>query len=379
MIKKVFTSLPAVCILCFLVLEGLSSTLIFGGKLVRQSKSSRAFAYHTQYDKDLGWVNIANYYKKDFYDPGIYVKTNSKGFRSDKEFDTQVPAGKLRIVCLGDSMTFGAGVDNDHTWCEQLASLDPRLETVNMGEAGYGVDQMYLWYLRDGVELNHNVQIFAFIGDDFRRMRLTNANGYEKPVLKMETGKLVAHNIPVPRVSGLRRWIMENPDLIFQLRLVQLMQAAMETVLPSSKQPTEMQRLVVAKMIDTLLMINKQKGSVLVLLYLPIKNEYAREESSQPWRSIVREEASQRGVPFIDLVDELQKVPKQAMEALFIPRGSQYYASTAGHYSENGNEFVARELYSRLTNVPEIAQELSSLPAIETSHLDERRLARSTK
>jgi hypothetical protein len=91
---------------------------------------------------------VPNFFAANYYAPGAYLRTNSRGFRSDKETPDHVPAGKLRVICSGDSMTFGDGVSNDQVWCEQLASLDNRLETVNMGEVAYGTDQMYLKYKR---------------------------------------------------------------------------------------------------------------------------------------------------------------------------------------------------------------------------------------
>jgi hypothetical protein len=91
----------------------------------------------------------------------------------------------------------GFGVDDDHSWCKLLESLDQRLETVNMGQAGYGVDQAYLWYKRDAGTIRHHVHLFAPIVDDFRRMESgTFFGGYSKPFL--EEGSLVVKNVPVP-------------------------------------------------------------------------------------------------------------------------------------------------------------------------------------
>lgn len=371
-------------VLSFVIFEGLSSTLLFVVKVAQRSRSSRAFVYHTRYDRDLGWENIPNYYEKDFYDPGVYVKTNAAGLRSGKEFGAEVPADKLRIVCSGDSFTFGVGVDNDHTWCQQLAAADNRLETVNMGEAGYGLDQMYLWYQRGGMRLSHDVQIFAVVNDDFRRLQLTNINGYGKPVLKIQNGELVPGNVPVPRYPGLVRWMLANPDLIFQLRSLQLLQSGVETVLPSSSNKiTEMQREVVAKIVEKLQAVNQQKNSKLIFVYLPVQKEYSARDSTLVWRNMLRDESARLGVTFIDLLDDLHKFPKSQMETFFIPAGSQFYTSAAGHYSDYGNEFVARELYGRLATMPEVSRKLASLPAADAPHLDGQtvsgQLARRTK
>jgi hypothetical protein len=55
------------------------------------------------------------------HDSGAWIvyETNSFGLR-DVEFSLAKPEGTLRIVCLGDSVTYGAGVPFDETYEQQL-------------------------------------------------------------------------------------------------------------------------------------------------------------------------------------------------------------------------------------------------------------------
>jgi hypothetical protein len=66
------------------------------------------------------------------------VKTNSMGFR-DREFAPQKPA-KMRIVTLGDSFTFGWGVNAEESWPklleEHLKSTGVDVEIANLGRPG---------------------------------------------------------------------------------------------------------------------------------------------------------------------------------------------------------------------------------------------------
>lgn len=117
------------------------------------------------------------------------------------------------MICSGDSFTLGYGVRDDETWCHQLMQLDDRLETVNMGQGGYGFDQAYLWFRRDGVRLAHHVQVFAFISDDFRRMERVEFIGYAKPVLRVVGDSLRVDNVPVPRRGyGVASWFTRNAE-----------------------------------------------------------------------------------------------------------------------------------------------------------------------
>ena len=123
--------------LTLLIVEGLASyALSFRGRRIIHMATERE---RSTYDADLGWVNRPNIHIADMYGPGVYVRTNSHGFRNDRDFDRIVAEGQLRFICSGDSFTFGAGVDNDDTWCQLFGSLDPRFETLE-----YGADRIWV-------------------------------------------------------------------------------------------------------------------------------------------------------------------------------------------------------------------------------------------
>ena len=65
-----------------------------------------------------------------------------------------------------------------------------RLETVNLGQGGYGVDRAYLWYKRNETNLEHDIVVLAFISDDSWRMESDTFFGYGKPYLTIRDGEL---------------------------------------------------------------------------------------------------------------------------------------------------------------------------------------------
>jgi hypothetical protein len=137
------------------------------------------------------------------YGPRAYLRTNAQRFRNNADVARAVPSGRLRIICSGDSFTLGYGVSNDDAWCNRLAVLDHRIDAINMGQGGYGIDQAYLKYTRDASSIDHDVQILAFITEDFGRMRSATFLGYPKPVLVLDHGALAVRNVPVPVRSEL--------------------------------------------------------------------------------------------------------------------------------------------------------------------------------
>jgi hypothetical protein len=143
------------------------------------------------------------------YGEGTVFTTNAQGFRGRENVDRAVPAGRYRVIALGDSFTMGYGVDDESSYAARMRAFCPALQTVNMGQGGYGVDQDYLWYKRDGAKLDAQVLLFAVIAQDFYRMAGDTFIGYPKPVLRARDGGLAIENVPVPRAwesrTALRR------------------------------------------------------------------------------------------------------------------------------------------------------------------------------
>ncbi|MEW6009196.1 MAG: SGNH/GDSL hydrolase family protein [Candidatus Omnitrophota bacterium] len=73
------------------------------------------------------------------------IKTNSEGFR-DTEHNIEKPKGFFRILILGDSFTYGLGVEAEQTYPKVLEKIlndmpvrkEVRYEVFNMGIAGIG-------------------------------------------------------------------------------------------------------------------------------------------------------------------------------------------------------------------------------------------------
>src|SRR5271157_6077926 len=297
-----------------------------------------AESLYTEYDRDLGWVNLPNVYLPNMYGPGKYLKTNSQRFRNSQDFTLQVPPGKTRIICSGDSFTLGFGVDNDHTWPQLLTTRAPNIETVNMGQGGYGADQAYLWYKRDAAELDHNIQILALIAPDLYRMQHSSLNEYGKPVLAIENDHLVTTNVPVPRSLTVRSpRLLRLQNAVLNLSMTRLLRRmlGLDTleVTETQKERNRETAEVLVPMLDDLRTTNRARSSVLVLAYFPTREEYGADLGAS-WRKFLAEYAQQRGVLFIDLADDFRRLPPGELDKLFTGTGTINFPGAAGHYAE---------------------------------------------
>lgn len=343
-----------------LLLEGLSSTIFVIHNIVKKPKLAERL--HTTYDKELGWINLPNINIKDMYGPGVYLKTNSQSFRANSDFSNSVPDGKMRAICSGDSFTFGYGVNNDNTWCQLLISLNERLETINMGQGGYGVDQSYLWYKRESKSFDHDIHIFAFVHHDFDRMRYSQFLGYGKPVLSLQDNSLLVSNVPVPKRSYYVPWLTDNLGVLDQINLVKLVRKLFrQNEVDNSdgyviRDENKMKQIIPAIFSD-LYQINKSNQSICIIVYLPTREDHSS-KSTKSWRQFINNEARKNELFFIDLIDEFQKLPAGEVEKLFILPGAIDYIGAANHYTRDGNKYIARVLNKKMLAIPEISDRL---------------------
>jgi hypothetical protein len=76
------------------------------------------------------------------------VTINSLGFR-DEEFQANGPHDGIRIICIGDSNTYGAAVSDEETWPRRLEETllsehGAATDVWNLGVSGYGIQQKLL-------------------------------------------------------------------------------------------------------------------------------------------------------------------------------------------------------------------------------------------
>ena len=195
-------------IVLLLLVEGAASWAL----AVRATAFRDAGELHTRYDSLLGWSSTPGKVVANAFGPGVDIRINSGGFRGE-EVTAESPQGRVRIVCSGDSFTFGEGVGNGEDWCHVMSELSESVEVVNMGQPGYGVDQAYLWYLRDGVALDPDLHLLAFVSGDFTRMRSPLRYGSGKPVLQVSGDSLGTRNVPVPYARHAIGRLIEKAEL----------------------------------------------------------------------------------------------------------------------------------------------------------------------
>ncbi len=342
-----------------ILLEGLASLMwlaVDARAFVRARptiQSARLEEHHSQHDAQLGWRHIPGKRIADFYGPGATITINADGFRGTEPILDRKPADRFRLVFLGDSLTMGYGVDDRQTYPFLLETLNPRLQTVNMGQGGYSIGQCYLWYKELSERLDADALIFAFIVDDLRRMGETlTENGYSRPGFALEEGRVVAGNQPVPQKIDIGEPVFEAGEwtrfIVGHNAISRTISSAVGLFRPEPSGDPDLLAVTLA-MFDALHDDCRAKNRPFVLVLLPTFFEIPGMEAydeemgrlNRTLAASVGAHAAGRGIPFIDLYPAVTSLPVEQIRPLFLDE-------TYHHYSPAGNALIARTLDDRL-------------------------------
>src|SRR3982751_5118059 len=95
-----------------------------------------------RYHPIIGYTFIPNLKTRIEHEGGGYLlRTNSTGFRSEREFRKKKDAAKFRVLLFGDSFTAADGVSNRNRYSDILEALVPDVEVYNFALPGTGTDQ----------------------------------------------------------------------------------------------------------------------------------------------------------------------------------------------------------------------------------------------
>ena len=110
--------------------------------------------------------------------PGLSyrVATNGQGLRGAKDIAPRRPANGLRVLCLGDSFTYGVGVDDrfaypallEHLLKERLPGM--AVEVANAGVPFYDLFDETAYFLEKGRRMQPDVVVLQFYINDLESM-----------------------------------------------------------------------------------------------------------------------------------------------------------------------------------------------------------------
>jgi hypothetical protein len=116
------------------------------------------------FDSTLGWrlqPNVSSRCVDLQRQLDYLIETNSQGLR-EREIPPEKPAGQRRILLIGDSVTFGTGVDADWRFSDFMGrALGDDITVINAGVPGWGTDQEILFYETTAFKLEPDIVILT--------------------------------------------------------------------------------------------------------------------------------------------------------------------------------------------------------------------------
>ena len=155
-----------------------------------------------QYDRALGWRLVPEWTGTHrHYDYTARYHINRRGLRGPAKSDAD--RGETTIAVLGDSFTFGFGVEDDETFVSRIGEqMGPDVRVRNFGVPGYSTDQEALLLERRVLHFRPTlVVIVVYLGNDL----VDNRRGFPmqapraKPFFTLGQNGLELANTPVPQ------------------------------------------------------------------------------------------------------------------------------------------------------------------------------------
>ncbi len=322
------------CLLIYVVVEGACSALLLAWDLGFKTVGGLRSGKYVQFDDELGWVGAPGTHLADFSGPGRDITIDARSLRITAPPDDD---DSVTVLCSGDSFTFGVGVGDTETWCYRLGVDHPRLATLNAGEPAYGLGQMYLKAARLADDVNWDVQVFAFIADDIRRMTTSEFVGRNKPRFVLDdAGALKLERDRVAESSRVYAWVRANKRVFANLRVLELSDRIRQKMAgPPAPRPSDDETARLAGAIfEQTAKLNAEKGRRAVFVFLPGGADV--DPADTAWRPRIAAECKRRGLHCAELVTPFRALSDADQEGMFEP--------VTNHYNARGNAWIAERI-----------------------------------
>ncbi len=281
--------------------------------------------------------------------------TNSHGFRGS-EFIREKAPGKVRVLCMGDSHTFGEGVPQSQIFASQLehilnqAAGEGRFEVINLGVSGYSSYQGLLLLEKEALAFSPDYVVVGYGSNDYFTQQL----GPYRDLTDREVIALLNRSNKLP--SRLMGWV-KGTHLYHGLKKGILgtwskIHGLFSDAGERRRVPVEEYRGNLARFRD----ISEKEG--FEVIYMNIANyrnlysrtmaEVAREEGTGFLNAVEafrkRLPAIRTGGLYAPLLAPYREMLGEKIDAEFYDPGAMYYTVDGAHPNAVGHRIIAEEL-----------------------------------
>jgi lysophospholipase L1-like esterase len=321
--------LPDLLVTLLLPVAALTIALFVAEIIFRIAGYGNAVRY--KYVSELGWVHRPNQHATTVGQKAVRI--NSLGLRGPDVVAAKAP-GIFRVLLLGDSFTFGYGVDDDSTYGVQLERLFrargaecDQIQVLNGGVNGYNTSQEISFLRRVGLTLEPDLVVLGFTPNDI--MTQTEAKAMlQWPLLKEWLARSALYQFVAPRLKAI---LFRRAGRAYEDTLALFVH---DDSLLNSR--AEILRTELAEVRQLGTRYNFQS----VVVVFPFAGQaYALQPGDWPPR-VIREATSQNQLPLLDLLPAFHDAVHHG-EAAFLDEPTQ-------HPNGYGHQIAAANLYAFL-------------------------------
>lgn len=250
--------------------------------------------------------------------------------------------GEPWAIAVGDSFTFGQGVDHEAVWTTLLAQAAGK-EVINMGVPSQGPAQYTRILKRYGLPLNPRVVFYGFYFNDLDSAARFRRNKRGIPIRRHLRDYSVVYNL----MGGIKRTTDEAP-VLFKTKGVELVLGAegLRRNLERQAEKFDERWAAVRQEIDEAIAVSQAAGVKFVLFYFPsrweVYWELIKTELNFPshldidrlHRQVI-EYCGSKKILCLDLTPALKREAS---------RNQQLYFPIDGHWNVAGNRIVAEAM-----------------------------------
>ena len=319
------------------------------------------------YDSRLGWKLTprwrGNHQHNDFK---VRYSTNRYGFRGD--FTRPASPDGQRFAFLGDSFTFGFGVNDHETFVDKLNKKEPGNLYLNFAVPGFSTDQQYILLRERVFDFSPDVVVLVtYLGNDLFDNLLPfplQAN-HGKPYFELFENRLVLKNSPVPLAAknkeqaaldlhrvvrgdttplrGRLLRILDKSEL-FQ-RVTRVNHPNDRDLFPLFDKRFKQALKVYTAILEQMVLLCENNGSELIVVLMPGRSLVERPGSqSAQFQEYLREKIIEKcrklNIRLIDLALHLKTLHSETGVELFHPN--------EGHMNAKGHQVTAQTIHKQL-------------------------------
>ena len=302
-------------------------------------------------DARMGYRNKPN---QDAFEMDAPVHINAMGFRGP-EIDVDRRPASLRILALGNSITFGSGLADHETW---VAYLEDRLKTaypgrvaeaINAAMEGFTIRQYVPFLEKVLPKVKPDVVLLAAAFRDLHfHPRMGQLEGKVDPeAWKAIKKKLDDSNVKLVHIdqapfrekvlrwtkNGIRRWrtayvLYETAeDVNNHIRPASFVKWERSFLSGEETEPIRARRVEADKTLGMMMELCGKHDAKLAFIAFPIYEQILRDYPTSTWPAIVADACESRGIPYLDILPAIREQYRNGGKSIFLPYDTNHYTA----------------------------------------------------